>query len=289
MKTALAILLGISAIILIAVALYQLYKKDSGNKKKARSELVVAFLSIFLGIFIQFGIDQIVGLVSPVLPVEPSTPANLAEELSTSSSFVDAHTAMPEININIGEMQLSVGESYKIPYTFNVPEGYEYELLWNSTNENCIAVDSEGKLTALSVGQSMISVSFSGAPDAILKTFRVFCKDESPAENSPLMIEYDTICEQSNLNGNYLIYYTINNPFNIPIAKAVIEVYSDYGMLPYEEIFDPPTSVRSNFAGSYKLDYYGSYLVIGSVVAEDGTIYQADEYIIRPYIDLQKA
>lgn len=292
LKTAVVIILVIFAVILISVALFQLFKTERGSKKKAINELIVAFLSIFLSIFVQFGIDQIATVIEPIPSTEPSTSAisaNSVEEVLTSYSFVDEHGTMPEININIGEMLLPLGESYKIPYTFNVPEGYEYELLWKSTNENCIAVDAEGRLTALCVGQSMISVFFSEAPDTVLDTFRVFCKDESPNENSTLMIEYDTICEQSKHDGNYLIYYNINNPFNIGITKAVIEVYSDYGVLPYEEVFDPPTSVRSNFAGSYKLDYYGTYLAVGSVVAEDGTIYQADEHIIRPYMDLQES
>ncbi len=203
--------------------------------------------------------------------------------------LIDKHTfsTIPTININIGEMKMEVGDTFQIPYTFDSAEAYANKLAWSSSNVESICVDSEGKLTAQAVGQSIISVSFESNPDSILHTFRVFVFNDSETEHNSLRTEYDLTCEAANANGKYLIFFNIENPEMYAISRVKICVYTDYGMIPYEEVFEPPEKVRSNYAGEFALEYHDTYLVVGTIITEDGTAYHSEEHILRPYTEVE--
>lgn len=205
---------------------------------------------------------------------------------TTTTEGAERTDQPPEIIIGIGEMEMKPGSNYKVAYTMNTPEAYNYKLIWESSNEECATVDSSGVISAIDIGESIISVSFSEFPDLPKKEFRVFVLD-SASPNSELSIDYHYTVAASRVEG-YYIFYDIDNPLHINLKKHIIKVYSDSGVMVHEDIIDPPSSTWSNFAGLYNLDYNGTYVVVGSVIAEDGTEYKSDAHVLRLYDEVEE-
>ena len=75
---------------------------------------------------------------------------------------IDKPNAIKEIELNKYNVSLSVGESEVLTYTINPSNGKWYNVSWNSSNTEVVKVDNKGKLTAVGVGNSVVSLNIDG-------------------------------------------------------------------------------------------------------------------------------
>ena len=278
-------IVSLIASLAILYRIYLLYLKKEEDEEKARFGWEMLVWPIILSALLGVAVDRLPNIISTIESWRTST---IGAEESTESggqTFEASKNSIPEIYVNIGEMHMEIGDTYVIPYTVNVPIVNDDELIWESTNENCVVVDSAAKLTAVATGQAMISVSHKEYPDATLATFRVFVYNDPPVSNTIVNLEYDCACEKPNDEGKYYIFFNINKLEGIQITNVRIEVFSDYLMMNYEEEYTPSSPVKANCAGTFSLDYYGTYLVVCTAITADGAEYQ-DVHILRPHMEL---
>lgn len=270
------------ALFICVLAMYHLFKSRNKSNRLAILDVSITVISALFAFFLGIG-KEICDL--PPSPNTP-TPSVIQSEEPTIIPTEGKSNDCPEISTGVGEMYLSVGDTKDVPYTLDSPQAYTYELMWESSNPDCATITTDGTITAKNIGQSLISVYFKDFPNESKKEFRLFV--HGGTENNPdsaVSIEYAGIAERAQKDGYYYVYFDINNPFGFQISKTTINLYSEYGNMVCEESVDP-SSAYLNFAGLYKLDYYGSFLVVGSVVTEDGKEYTSETHILRPYREL---
>ncbi len=94
---------------------------------------------------------------------------------------VTVKKATPTILLEKEELQLAVGEEASAGATLTNAEG---TLRYTVSAPEVLSINTEGKITALAVGNAEITVSFEGAVPVILKVSIVEKQNETPAEHS---------------------------------------------------------------------------------------------------------
>lgn len=86
-------------------------------------------------------------------------------DISASCEVVVNPVSVKEIQVERGELALEIGESTTIGTTI-IPENADNKkLLWTSSNEDVVMVNSSGKVVGISEGEAIISVSSESNPD----------------------------------------------------------------------------------------------------------------------------
>lgn len=265
--------------------LSSIFAKTEKDEETAKIETQKQVLLVVLSVLVTFTVEQI-----PNVGESIDNLVNYLKRSTSQSTMGDIE--IPKINIGIGEMKMDIDDIFMVPYTFDSPEGYGHPLRWNSSNEKCVSVSADGELHAKEVGQSIISVSLKNSPDTTLATFRVFVfePETNTLSYSPLELEYDCVCQQPNNEDTYLVFFNIirNEPINI--SKIQINLFTDTGVIPYEEIYsaDGSSHAKSNCAGIFTLDYGGTYLVICTAIDQKGNTYQSAAHILRPWNEIDE-
>ncbi len=91
----------------------------------------------------------------------PLTDADFVEELPLNEQWLE------QINITTEPQQLEVGQTLQLKYT-TVPENYEGEFTFTSSDENVLHVDENGMISALAQGEAEITVACESVEKSVL-------------------------------------------------------------------------------------------------------------------------
>ena len=101
-----------------------------------------------------------------------------------------ASVSVTEVNLNKSSMELTVGEAEKLIATVIPTEASNKIVKWTSSNSDIASVDQTGKVTAISEGTAVITVTSSdgGKSASCNVTVKAKNTDEEFDENSPQII-----------------------------------------------------------------------------------------------------
>ena len=207
--------------------------------------------------------------------------AEIADVPAADGSTIGIHEH--SIIVNIGQMCMLVGEQYQVPYSLDSPEAYHHELLWTSSNEDCIKVTNDGNLSAVGIGLSEITVCYKDAGinsiNSNTESFLVFVLNEANSSPNTLSVDFSSVnCTTG--EDEYIIIYDLNNPEKQALSEATIIVCTETGDIAV--LNRDVTEYSSNFSGTFKLDYFGNYVLYAKVVTESGFEYVSQALIFRP-------
>ncbi len=261
-------------LLLVCISFVVLVIHNKKTGKKPIAEILFLIVSIIIAHPIQKGLDYLLA----------QTSAGETQQETNSTFSIEGNYHEHSILVNIGQMSMIVGEEYQVPFSLDEPEAYSHQLLWKSSNDNCVVVSEEGKLTAADIGVSKITVCYKDAEQNRIRSnareFLVFVLNNKRESDQQLSASFSGISERENNTDEYIIFFDINNPFRQEVHEAQIVVCTEDGNISVKNT--DLSGTTSNFAGTFKLDYYGNYVVYAKLIATDGSEYVSQAQIIRP-------
>ena len=78
---------------------------------------------------------------------------------------VDRPDSVSFVELNKNNVNLSLGESEVLTYTINPKDAKKRVVSWKSSNTNAVKVDNKGRLTAVGIGSSTVTLTVDGKKD----------------------------------------------------------------------------------------------------------------------------
>jgi uncharacterized protein YjdB len=97
------------------------------------------------------------------------TVTTVDKTLSSKCNVTIAPVLTEKISLNESEIELRLGESVKLEFTILPDNTTDKSVVWKSEDESIASVDKEGKIKAISVGETTVKVSTSNALESICK------------------------------------------------------------------------------------------------------------------------
>lgn len=112
--------------------------------------------------------------------------------LQSSCEVTVEATEATEISLNIENLKMLVDEEYVLEYTFTPKNTTNKEVTWSSSNPDIATVDNEGKVKALKIGETTITVFNHNKTLESSCTISVESEDGEPGNDGTLKLNLAT-------------------------------------------------------------------------------------------------
>lgn len=150
------------------------------------------------------------GEINGVAPGSTLIIAKDGEKVVAQYSVTIVTIPVTSIVLSTNSTQISEGEKYQLAYTLFPENASDYGLTWKSADDRVATIDSTGSITAVSVGQTTISIS---NRDGFIATCSVTVTKAKPNFNAVYKEYCDSTWAIVSEDGSYLKIDT--NPNNI--------------------------------------------------------------------------